>query len=603
MLGILNGPWLVGTASVLLFVALKRGPMPNRQDGTALVVLTVCAAIARLAFGLWLPLHVNGQGPLWIRGALEAEALSGYGPGYFELFNWVARWGAPDHVIFAANALLSALSPALLWAVARLVGVERHPAYAAAVVMAADAVTIRTAATELYVWPIVALGLAAWLSIAVFVRARLRDDTRASWLALGAACLFAAAAARIHLVALLPLALSPLIVLCASAPATWRQKLLATLEVTAVLAAALFLTTGRWIVAAAATSPVAGNIVVVAVDRQKRALLIALVAVLALHRWARPPWLPAITLASLPLLWIVQSTFNRHPFQADFYGRLCWPGLVLGTAALVPRRSWGRPLGIALAATLALQLPAVPYLRVQTTEQAEYAFLRRLLPTLPANCTLAAVSRAGKRVWDPPDYLMASGSRYTIHAPEQLAEALATAPCIAYVRSSLCSSVEGRPICESAERDVPLEFVGREQFHAAPSDLGLPYDRLTVDVAVSRAAGSGPASRIVGERRGGKAITPAVAQSLFDRVKGIQETDGCRLTRFDTNASRITIGLQSPDGVLHGVDLRAARPVEGERTAGDWALTVSLGAERACGRSVEALERILSATAPPRGMP
>jgi hypothetical protein len=602
VLGILNGPWLVAAASVLLVVALQRGPLPSRRDVGLLTVLTVCAIIARLAFGLWLPLHINGQGPLWIRGALEPDALSGYGPGYFELFTWVARWGAPDRAIFAANAVLSALSPALLSAVARLVGVERRPSYAAAIVLAGDAVTIRTAATELYIWPIVALVLAAWLSVAAFMRARAQDKVAAR-LALLAACLFAAAAARIHLVALLPLVLSPLIALCGSRPASWREKLIGTVTVTVAIAAAVLVTTGRWIVAASGSSPIAGHIAVVSVDEHKRALIMCIVAVLVLQRWARPRALPAIALASLPLLWIVQLSFNMHPFEPLFYARLCWPGLLLGAAALVPRGHWGWPLAVAIAATFALLRPALPFLNVKTTEQVEYAFLRRVLPVLPADCVLAAVNRADKRVWELPLYLMASGSGYEIQTPDQLAAGLGTAPCIVYVHSSLCSTVEGRPICESAERDVRLEYVASEKFRAAPSYLELPYDRPAVDVVVSRAAGSGSAPPIGDARGGGRKITPVLAQSLFARINGVKETDGCRLTAFDTNGSRITIGLQSQDGARHALDLRAAQPGAGARLVGDWALTVSSGAERACGRTISALERILSATPTPGGVP
>src|SRR5512145_1114269 len=101
MLGVLDGPWLLCAALALLGIALWRGPRPERRELWLVVAIATCAAVARILWGLWGPLHVNGQGPLWIRGALEPDALAGYGPGYYELFGWLAQLGAaPDRAIF-----------------------------------------------------------------------------------------------------------------------------------------------------------------------------------------------------------------------------------------------------------------------------------------------------------------------------------------------------------------------------------------------------------------------------------------------------------------------------------------------------------------------
>src|ERR1043165_10298581 len=117
MVGTLSGPWLLLIAGVLLGFAIRRAPRPDRAEVGLIGILVPGAVLLRLAFGFWGPLHVNGQGPLWIRGALDPDALASYGPGYFELFGWVAHLATPpDRAIFAANALLSGLTPPLLYA-------------------------------------------------------------------------------------------------------------------------------------------------------------------------------------------------------------------------------------------------------------------------------------------------------------------------------------------------------------------------------------------------------------------------------------------------------------------------------------------------------
>ena len=104
----LRGPWFFCAALVLLLAAARRSPRPRAGERWLVGAIGGCAIAARLLWGVWGPLHVNGQGPLCVRGARELAALASYGPGYFELFGWVTRLGvAPDRAIFAAHALLA----------------------------------------------------------------------------------------------------------------------------------------------------------------------------------------------------------------------------------------------------------------------------------------------------------------------------------------------------------------------------------------------------------------------------------------------------------------------------------------------------------------
>lgn len=609
MLGALDGPWLLCAALLLLAAAAWRAPRPARRELGLLAALTLAALAARLWFGVWGPLHINGQGPLWVHGALAADRLASYGPGYHELFHWLMRLPAPpDRIIYAANALLSALAPALLYAVARLIGVAPGGALAAAVALAADAVTIETAATEIYVVPLATLVLAVQLGLALFAAARVRGDRVGAAAALLAAALCAAAAARIQSISYLPLALAPLVVLCAARPAAWRARLVAGLEAAAAIGLVVGLTSLATIVHALGHAPVSSGGVLAVL--QARGVLpwlaLAALGVWIARRWAVPRWAPAIAVASLLVVAVVEVVFPGHPYQQLFYARIAWPGVFLGAAALLPPRlqrpRWAIAAGLLVAA--ALQVPAWPHLGTRTTEQREYAFLREVLGELPPGCTVAAVGRAGKRVWQIPDYLVAGGSAADLSDAVALRELIARRPCVVFIHSSLCSSAEGAAPCAAAARDVPLERVASRVFAAAPSDLGLPYDRPEVEVAVFRAGGAGGAApapeRAPVAVRDGAPITPAFAEALYARVAPLREADGCRIVRFDTQRFRIDIGVQAPGGAVSELHVAATQQrAAGARGVGEWMVgaPAAFGAE--CDATRAAIERALLATAPP----
>ena len=95
-------------------------------------------------------------------------------------------------------------------------------------------------------------------------------------------------------------------------------------------------------------------------------------------------------------------------------------------------------------------------------------------------------------------------------------------------------------------------------------------------------------------------ITPEFAQSLYARVAPLQETDGCRLTRFDTSRFQITIGLVTSAGTQQAFDLGTLpAPAAGSRTAGDWWLAVPAGLAGDCPATIAAIERILAETSTP----
>jgi hypothetical protein len=241
-----------------------------------------------------------------------------------------------------------------------------------------------------------------------------------------------------------------------------------------------------------------------------------------------------------------------------------------------------------VAGAAALVLLALRPLGPPTTEQREYAFLRSTLRDLPPDCTLAAVSRADKRQWVIPSFLVSGAGAQ--RAVERAAD-LAAAPsaCLLYVRSSLCSSAEARPTCEAIEREAGLEPIARAAFPAAPSYGELPYDRDPVETVVFR---------VTAHRLGvndGIAITPAFAAALYARISPLRAADGCRLTRFDTSRFRVEAALQPPSGEAQAIEFATAPP----GSASAWTLVASPAAEQACGTTLAALRRVLAEIGPP----
>lgn len=603
MIGTLHGPWLLIAALLFLAVAIRRIPWPRAHELWLMAAIVAGSAAARILCGLWGPLHVNGQGPAWIRGAIDAGTLAGYGPGYFELFSWITHLGlAPDRVLFAANALLSALSPALLYAVARLAGIGRGAALAAALVLAADPVTVRVAASEGYFASIIALVLGVQMSVAVALKAQLRNDTRAACFALAAAGLLAAAVTRIHPMAYTLVALSPIVVLGAAQAGSLRAVVARTTIAVAAIAATVVASSGAIVVTTLRNSSMASH-TFRALTASEAALVLALLVACGLtRRWRRATWLPLLAVLSLALMLATQDSFLQHPFWQLCYQRIYLPGLILGAAALLPARAQGLGWGVSVAAiaVAVLALPARPYLTTQTTDQLEYGFLQEALREMPPNCTLASVGRAGIRVWESPSHLLptsgapGTAARRNVESADDLNIALAPEECLLYVRSSLCSSTEARAVCESIERGTALEKIASRVLPAAASYAALPYDRPEVEVVVFRVRSRGGAQRRQGQVGDGAAITPAFAQALYDRIIALHPEDGCRVVRLDTSRFRMTIGLQAPAGEEHGIELATASSAgPAIRTAGGWALALSADLERDCAKSLAAIEGVL----------
>jgi hypothetical protein len=491
-----GSPWMLVAALALGLLASRRRTNPARADRMAALALFAFAWPLRLALGAWGPLRINGLGALWVMAAavdpLEARH---YGPGYAEVFSLVARHLplAPDDAVFATNTVVSALLPPLLFSLVRRLGIDRRRGVIVALALTLDPVSIRIAATESYVPVITALAGASSLAATLAAIDAGRRRWRAAVAMALAAGLLAAQAARVHPAAWVPVALAPLAAfgvehrspgrrlgiglgilsaVGATVLATSLPDLLQTLESSL---------TGETMPAHFSPPTIGGSLVAAA--------LLALVV-------ARPRWpvawggLAAFALASS------RANYAQSPLWLASFDRLYVLPLGAAAAALLPAflarlRALLPTAAVALLTLFVLRAPAA--LEGRTTDHLEYRWARDWLRhRLPPSCRVAYVAFAGHRNLFlptyvaspplPPEALLRLDGREPIDARLVLGEPR----CTLYVRSSLCSSEEGRPVCDALERQLVLEPVERVTFPAVPSNGWLPYDRDPVEVEVAR---------------------------------------------------------------------------------------------------------------------
>ena len=94
------------------------------------------------------------------------------------------------------------------------------------------------------------------------------------------------------------------------------------------------------------------------------------------------------------------------------------------------------------------------------------------------------MERVGERVAAVPSYH--ATARFT---PLTLSGELkhVTEPCLFYVRTSLCSSPQGREACHAIEANLELHEIARATIPAVPSYAAFGFDDDIVTVTISRA--------------------------------------------------------------------------------------------------------------------
>jgi hypothetical protein len=479
--------------AVVLFALA--GPRLSSADARRGAALGGLALALRAGLGVWGPLHVNGYGPLFVVGAARDPAQIGaYGPGYAELFAPLAGLApaAPDWAIFAANAFCSALAVVAAFAVARALAVPRGAAALAALLLALDPVSIHMAASESYFPISILVSLCAGGAVLLAARRLAHDATGQAALAIGAAALLAAAIARLHPTTWGLIAAVPCIALAAPMlPFAARLRLL--------IASAAMIGGGVLLGSGAVVWEVIGHIRGGMLMRPSappalQALLwvggAATLYAVAVRRRGRIALPAALALASLLLTrhayaqsWLWQQSYDRLYLTLPLIAALA----IVPTALLRPR--WARAT-LALAIVATWIVVGLPIVRQRTTDQLEYAWVRRQLAPLPEPCRVIYVGVAGPRGVVLPTYAgppTRAAVAIDAHRPASLDAALAPAECLYYVRSSVCASAEGAPECAAVEQRLTLEPVAETAVTAVPSARFLSYDRDPVPLMLARA--------------------------------------------------------------------------------------------------------------------
>jgi hypothetical protein len=489
-------PWLAAVAVALVIAARTRAPSIERRDVVAAACLTIAALALRLGLGAFGPFHINGQGPLWVSGAASSpDEIARYGPGYAEMFGALARAfpSAPDTAIFAANAAFSAVAPALALAIGRLAGVDRARAGFAAAALALDPVAVRFAATEAYFPVIIALTLGAAAAAAAAAGHAARGDRIRAALFFVASGLLCAQAARTHPAAWIPTAIAPFAAGAARLPGATARRLAITIAAVGTAALVILVTSGAEIlpVLDQELSREDAHLPPLHADDLQLPVIAALVAFVAL-RWQ---WLFAPALLAAFAGGLTHDIYGQSALWQQSYDRLFLGPILLGLAAALPASASRRKpaAAVALAAWIAIALPSAPRtLFARSTEHLEERWLRAFLARLPPSCRVAHVAAAGRRVLFLPTYaapphppaafIRLDGRRPPLHA----AAALDPLGCAYYVRTSLCSSDEGRASCAEAEADLELEPILRATFPAAATYDAIGYDTPHIETSISR---------------------------------------------------------------------------------------------------------------------
>src|SRR6185436_5639957 len=104
-------------------------------------------------------------------------------------------------------------------------------------------------------------------------------------------------------------------------------------------------------------------------------------------------------------------------------------------------------------------------------------------------CRVVHVASAGHRVLALPTYV-GGGSRPAVaidlHQARTVDAALSPAACLYYVHSSLCSTTEGRPACDTIERRLTLAPIARASFVGAREFDIFSHDTDPVETMIAR---------------------------------------------------------------------------------------------------------------------
>jgi hypothetical protein len=495
-------PWRLLLAFVLMLMVFTRRARGAPRAQLAKTALPLAGLTVVGLVGWWLAIepaffHQNGQGPMWIEHALCGG--SSYGPGYEEIFAWLAGMapGNPEPVVFGAQAVLGALWPLWIWLCVRETTQNNRLAWAVAIVVAADPLSARLAHSESYYAAIISLLLPA-AAVLVLGTTRRPGSCVTFALAIGSAGLLVAQAARIHPVAWVAAASIPAIVLLKpGAPKSW---VVPSLLSAAGIGAVVLVVSGPHLLAVLEGSIGQQwmqelSLMHVQYDTLPGLGVAGLILILLIAfstKRRRSAVYGFATLAVIALAVGVNLVEASGPAVEGAYYRLYLGPVAVGIAGLWALLMRSRASGTVLVALLlsagigwhtvhgigALQLP---------TDAIEQNLVREWREQLAADDRLVYLGRSERRVLSLPLYGACdpgSPERESLRASEPPGLAVGATH---YYRSSVCSATdEGAEYCRVLESGLNLEAIWSASIPAIESMPGFGFQVGEVTVHLYR---------------------------------------------------------------------------------------------------------------------
>ncbi len=481
---------LVGATLLMLVVGIKRA-RPAPMDIRYAVGLFAVGLALRLLLGAYGPFHHNGQGGLWLQGAIgDPSFLSSFGPGYSEIFRPVARLSpsAPDTAIFVVNTVFSALAPVLAYALGRLAGAAPLSALAVASLLAGDPVALRMAATESYLPSIIALTLAIGVLAAAAVRLEQDRQRIPAALLMAVACLFGAQVIRIHPTAWVPVALAPLAAGALGATMPWWRR--ATYAAVAVgLVGATILVVSGEVVRGVLEALRSGAIMHPDAPGASPVVPLVVIGVVAAVFAVTPArWLALIALPHLVVCLFTRDNFDVSPVWQQAVDRLFVTVPLMTFALVLPKREALFAFG---AAAIAL-LGGLSTVRARTTEHHEHRWLRESLRAVPPTCQIMYLGRADDTTLFLPVFPPWNNMSVSNQGVGGVRAHSSNNACVYYVHDSICSTPEGRPPCEALERELGVTHGRSASLPAVPGHVNQSYLTPRVTVWMTRVPPTAP---------------------------------------------------------------------------------------------------------------
>ncbi len=457
------GPWLVLLVLVALATALWSGHSYLTGPWWQAASVLLAALVSRAFLGLWGPLHTNFQGASWVEIAFHPIISDWYGPGYPEMFHHLTRHfsATPDIALFAANGLLSALTPLVVLGILRVVRAHPSAAFFGALLLALDPVSARAAASEGYLPLLTSLNLLLLLVVTLGLRGRLEQRAGVAAASFIAAGLLAAHLVRVHPVGWLPMILT--IPVAATLVARgWREWLAACAFAGAIIASFAYVSFGDRALFNAALIKFGPGTSYRLDQHVPKWLPWAIGIVTALG--ASLPWLPGlrsrvrpiVTLTIVALLMLITREQYRHSglWQLSYDRLFLVPAAVVLFATLPPRQitRWLAPAltGLLLAGSLAWAGWAAFQDDLQTVQ---YHVTRAVLRETSPDCCLAFPGSWSDSIHGIPHYI-ASGPvarlprGFPVTDPRDLEPMRAECGCLYLLRPAMASRADHRGLWE-----------------------------------------------------------------------------------------------------------------------------------------------------------